>query len=483
MKRSTVKQLSPLDAAFLGLDNSTMTGNITSILVLDPAAVDEPFDLAHLLEFLGGRIGRVRAFRQRLVEVPLGLDRPYWVDDDRFDLRYHVRESALPRPGGMAQLLELAGRLHERPLDMTRPLWEAYLVTGLEGGRVAIINKTHHVVIDGVSGMEVLTALIDLQPTPPAPPASDDFEPAPAPSGVSLLARSAVGMLRRPEQAWTVVSGLAKWAPAVLPFDALKPRNPLAPKKTGSAAGGDALPVRPPTTSFNAQISRRRRVGVADLPLADVRAVKNAFGTSVNDVVMAVTAGALRHWLLHDGGILSAPLVAMVPVAVQAERSDQGNFVTAMFTTLPTHLDDPVARLKRSSGFSRSAKKKKGAVPPDVLTSAMEFAPPVIFGRAARAVFETGLFRAMRPFNLVISNVPGGSEQAYVAGAKLEAIYPVSVLTDGLGLNVTLLGYRDNLHVGITTDPDLVPDPQGIADQMVQELRTLLDAAEQLPDA
>lgn len=472
-----MKQLSPLDAAFLGLDNSTMTGNISSILILDPADVEDPFDLEYLLGFLGPRIEGIRAFRQRLAQVPFGLDRPYWVDDDRFELRYHVRESALPKPGGTSQLLELAGRLHERPLDMNRPLWETYLVTGLEGGRVALITKTHHVVIDGVSGMEMLGALVDLEPGP-VPTAASDYETRTPPSGAHLLARSAVSLLHRPAQAWTVLSGLAKWAPGALPVPSLKPRNPFQPSRSAAPVGGEALPVRPPVSSFNAKISRRRRVGVSRLPLQDIRTVKTVFDTSVNDVVMAVTAGAVRRWLLHDGGVLSSPLVAMVPVAVKgSDRSDQGNFVTAMFTTLPTHLEDPVERLKRSSGFTRSAKKKKGAVPPDVLTSALGFAPPVIFGRAARAVWETGLFRAIRPFNLVVSNVPGGAGQAYVAGARLEEMYPISVLTDGLGLNVTLLGYKGNLHVGITTDPELVPNPQEIADWMVEELQILLDAA------
>lgn len=472
-----MKQLSPLDAAFLGLETSTMTGNISSLLLLDPTDMDVEFDLDHYLDLVTERLPRVAAFRQRLVQVPFGLDRPYWVDDERFDLSYHVRESALPSPGSMDQLLELAARLHERPLDMTRPLWETYLITGLEGGRVAIFTKTHHVVIDGVSGMAVLSAMVDLEPRMPVADTAE-FRGERTPSGIELLIRSAAGLAQRPQDAWNVVNGLVKWVPAMVSLSTLRVPNPLQIKAPAKPAGhGDALPVRTPTTSFNAKISRRRRVGVADLPLADIRLVKNTFGASVNDVVMAVMAGSLRRWMLHDGGQLSAPLVVMVPVAVQSDRSEQGNFVTAMLATLPTHLTDPVKRLQRSSKFTKSAKKSGGAVPPDVLTSAMEFAPPIILGRAARALWETGLFRAVRPFNVVISNVPGGAAQAYVGAAKLEAVYPISVLADGMGINITLMGYRDTLHLGVTTDPELVPNPQELSDWAVEELQVLVELA------
>lgn len=473
-----MKQLSALDAAFLGLENSTMTGNISSIMLLDPSGLDDEFDLAHITQFVAERLDRVIFFRKRLAEVPFGLDRSYWVDDDHFDLSYHVRESALPRPGTVEQLMELAARIHERPLDTSRPLWELYLVTGLADGRVALITKTHHVVIDGVSGMEVLSALVDLEPLQ-LTGKPFKFVPEPAPSSVGLLARSAIGMLQRPGDAWTVVTGLAKWTPAMLSLSALKPRNPLRQKDADPEIVTDSLPVRPPVTTFNGRISRRRRLGVIDLPLHDIKTVKNAFGTSVNDVVMAVMAGAVRRWLLQDGGVTGTPLVAMVPVAVRsADRSEQGNFVTAMLATLPTHLEDPKDRLRRSSKFTKSARKKGGAVPPTVLTSAMQFAPPVIFGRAARAMWETGIFRTIRPFNLIISNVPGGSRQAYVAGAELQAMYPLSVLADGIGLNITLLGYRDLLHVGITTDPELVPDPQQICEWAIEELALLVQEAE-----
>ncbi|MBD2759669.1 wax ester/triacylglycerol synthase family O-acyltransferase [Yimella sp. cx-573] len=472
-----MKQLSPMDSAFLALETATMTGNISSLLILDPSDVEGEFDLGRLMSFVATRIERVPVFRQRMATVPLGLDRPYWVDDERFDLSYHVRESALPSPGDMSQLLELVGRLQERPLDMSRPLWETYLITGLPDDRVAIFTKTHHVVIDGVSGMEVLGALIDLDPAAPAGEAAV-FEPRSAPSGAGMVARSLVHLAGRPGDAWTIATGLVRWLPGLVALTAAKPRNPLQRKTSQQSQAGDSLPVRTPVTSFNAKISRRRRVGVTDLPLADIKQVKTAFGTSVNDVVMAVVAGALRRWLLHDGGVLSQPLVAMVPVAVHSpDRSTQGNYVTAMLATLPTHLDDPLRRLKRSSKFSKAAKRSGGAVPPNVLVSAMEFAPPMILGAASRAVWDGGLFRAMRPFNLVISNVPGGTQDVYLAGARLERMYPVSVVVDGMGMNVTLLGHKDTLHLGITTCPELVPDPQQICDWAREELQLLLEAS------
>ncbi|GAB3588378.1 WS/DGAT/MGAT family O-acyltransferase [Calidifontibacter terrae] len=469
-----MKQISSLDAAFLGLDNARMTGNISSLMILDPSGFDGAFDLGHIRSFIDERIPRVPMFRQRLATVPFGVDRPYWVDDDRFDLTYHVRESALPGPGTHEQLLELVARLHERPLDMHRPLWETYLISGLKGGRVAVFTKSHHVMIDGVAGMEVMSALIDPQREYTHPDRLP-YRPQRPPSSAHLLARSTIGLVQRPADAWSLVSGLAAWNPL---GGVIKVRNPLRGKSaSGLAEVGEGLPLRTPVTSFNAAITRRRRVGIADLSLTDIRTVKNAFECSVNDVVMAVMAGAMRRWLLEDGGVTNQPLVAMVPVAVKARRSGGGNSVTAMLTTLPTHLEVPAKRLRRSKSFTSGAKKSGGALSPKVLMSALEFAPPVILGTAARAVFETGIFRAVRPFNLVISNVPGGSSTVYLAGAEVESMYPVSVVTDGLGLNITLLGYRDELHLGITSCPDLVANPQQICDWAVAELQLLLDAA------
>ncbi len=475
-----MRQLSSLDAAFLGLENNRMTGNISNLMILNPEQVDEPFDLGHLRSFIDERIPRVPVFRQRLANVPFGVDRPYWVDDDRFDLTYHVRESALPSPGTRQQLLDLVARLHERPLDLHRPLWETYLISGLEGGRVAVFSKTHHVVIDGVAGVEVLSALID--PTPDVERVERvPYEPARPPSAVHLLARSTIGLVKSPGNAWSIVSGLATSNPLAGLVSFPNPvRNPLRRKESDAPpAVGEGRSLRPPATSFNAAITRRRRVGVADLSLADIRTVKNAFECSVNDVVMAVMAGAMRRWLLEDGGLTQQPLVAMVPVAVPADRSRGGNAVTALLAVLPTHLEVPAQRLRRSKRFTSSAKKSRAALSPKVLMSALEFAPPVILGTAARAVWESGLFRTVRPFNLVISNVPGGSETVYLAGAEVESMYPVSVVADGLGINITLLGYRDELHLGITTCPDLVADPQQICDWAIEELQLLVEAAQQ----
>ncbi|XVX19669.1 WS/DGAT/MGAT family O-acyltransferase [Actinomycetota bacterium] len=473
-----MKQLTGVDVSFLNMETSRSTGHVASISVLDPAEMDGDFDLAHLTELFLDRLPRIPVFRRRLREVPLGLDHPYWVDDVDFDLEYHLREIALPSPGTMEQLLEQVARLHSRPLDMRRPLWETYLISGLEGGRVALYTKTHHAVLDGVGGVDLLTTLIDLHPDLPtgAPP---PFEPLPEPGALSMVARGIGGLVRRPVDAARIMTGMAKWAPdiasRVTPYMGALARSPKdldGGVITSSAIG------RAPDTPFNGQISPHRRIGLATVSLAEVRAIKSTFGTSVNDVVLAVSAGALRRWLADNGGIPATPLITMIPVSVRDEsgKNAMGNAVTAMFTPLPTTVEDPVKRLISCNAITKEAKQRNAAMPVGLLEDISHFTPPLLLSRATRVVYETGLFHRMKTLNLVISNVPGPDVQAYIGGAKLESIHPLSILIDGQGLNITVQGYRGALHFGLMADRDSVPDVDALARYVEEELDVLLEA-------
>ena len=468
-------QLPGLDAAFLGLEASRQTGHVGSLAVLDPSGLDVPFDLAHLRALVAERLPRLGHFRRRLKHVPLGLDRPYWVDDVDFDLEYHVRELALAQPGTQEILLEAVARIHERPLDLTRPLWESYVITGLEGGKVAVYTKVHHAMIDGVTGVELFVSLIDLEPGRlPGDPAP--FEPQAEPSGLSLLARAALGVSRRPKDAVTLAAAAVRYLPA-LAFQA----QPMLSRLIGRSGAFEtaATPLRAPATPFNTRISAQRRIGLARLPLEDLRTIKSAFGVSVNDVVLAVCAGSLRGWLQRHGGATNTPLVTMVPVALAGDRSGgAGNSVTAMFTPLPVHLDDPVQRVLATHSSSRAAKEHGAAIPQELYEGGIQFTPPILLSRAMRTFLDLGVLRRVRTFNTVVSNIPGPDITVYLGGAMVETIYPLSIIVDGMGMNITLQGLGKHLGVGVVGCRRAVPDAQSIADGLLTEIDVLLAAAQ-----
>ncbi len=438
-----MRQLSGMDAAFLSLETSNSTGHVGNISILDPTEMSEPFDLAHLSAMLEGRLGKIPMFRRRLKSVPFGLDHPFWVDDVDFDLEFHVREVGLPAPGSQKQLTDQVCRLHARPLDRKRPLWEIYLISGLEHGKVAVYMKVHHSMMDGASGVELLNVLIDLSPNPEFKDDPVPFRPRKEPSARALLVKGAIGLASRPVDALRIAGTLVRVAPtlgkAVTPFaQLLRRRHPSGDGEIIQTSNN-----RPPETPFNGQISAHRRLGISHASLADVRKVKSTFGTSVNDVVLAISAGALRRWLDDRGALPDEPLITMIPVSVrdESQRTAMGNKVSAMFTPLPTNISDPVKRLLACNQTTQAAKSAQAAIPPGLVDGVTNFAPPLLMARAARVAFETGLIYRLYPSNLVISNVPGPDVQAYMGGAKLEAIYPVSVILDGQGLNITVQSY------------------------------------------
>lgn len=466
-------QLPGLDSAFLGLEADRQSGHVASLVILDTTDMDVPFDLAHYRALIAERLPRLGHFSKRLKHVPFGLDRPYWVDDVHFDLDYHVRELGLPRPGTMEVLLDSVARVHERPLDMSRPLWEAYIISGLPDGRVAIYTKVHHAVLDGATGVELLTAMVDLEPgVMPGEPMP--FEPRREPSAARLLGRAAMGLTARPGDVVRLGRSVLAYLPA-LAFQA-------APMITRALDPGDELdasatPLRAPATPFNDKISAQRKIALTRLPLDDLRTIKSAAGVSVNDVVIALTAAAVRDWLERQGCAVNEPLVSMVPVALAADRSSgAGNSVTAMFTSLPIHLDDPLDRLQAAHATTSAAKSHGVAIPKELYEGGIQLTPPMLLRRGMRAVFDLGLMRRVRSFNLVLSNIPGPDITVYMGGARLETIYPLSIIVDGVGLNITLQGFGKHLGVGIVACRRAMPDVQSLADRMLEEVDVLLSA-------
>ncbi|MFC0542014.1 WS/DGAT/MGAT family O-acyltransferase [Kutzneria chonburiensis] len=473
-----MQQLTGLDAAFLALETTNSTGHVGGVCVLDPSEAPRPLDLALLTEVLGQRLPLVPVMRRKLLEVPLGLDQPYWVDDADFDIEYHIREVALPGPGSMAQLTEQLARLHARPLDRRRPLWETYLITGLADGLVAVYTKVHHAAIDGVSGAELLTVLLDLKPEGRKLPPAKEFVPAKPPNPVTLMARVAARLAWRPVQTVQLAGEFVRKVPTLAPLV-----SPLVGEMLGLNRGdGSVIPTTlglAPSTPFNKKITPHRRVAFRSVSLADVKTVKNAFGTSVNDVVMGMCAGALRKWLTDHEALPSSPLNAMIPVSVrdEAAKGKMGNRVSAMLAVLPTNLDDPEQRLSVVHEATKVAKSQQATIPQGLVDDISDFAPPALTARVARVAFATGMMHRLPPFNICISNVPGPNVPVYLAGARLLAQYPMSVILDGQGLNITLVGYLGELHFGLVACRELVPDIENLATYLVDELNLLLKAA------
>jgi len=475
-----MQQLTGLDASFLALETANTTGHVGGLAVLDPRDAPKPLTLARLTDVLAERIPLVPVLRRKLLNVPFGLDQPYWTDDPYFDIEYHVRELALPRPGSDAQLTEQVSRLHARPLDRTRPLWEIYLITGLAHRRAAVYTKIHHAAIDGASGAELLTVLLDLTPAGRELPPVRPWHPERPPSWPELAVKAAFRLAWRPVQTVRITNELVKILPTLTPVMSTVVGGMLGLNR-GDGEVIATVPVRTPATPFNKPITPHRRFAFRSVDLATVKMVKNAFGVSVNDVVMAMCAGALRRWLADREALPSQSLIAMIPVSVRDPRAPSGalgNKVSAMLAALPTNVTEPGLRLEIVHQATKIAKAQQAAIPQGLVDQISDFAPPALVARAARVVFATGVLHRLPPFNLTISNVPGPNVPAYLCGAKMIAHYPISVVTDGQGLNITLVGYLGQLHFGLVACRELVPDIDVLAGYLVDELALLVEAAE-----
>jgi WS/DGAT/MGAT family acyltransferase len=439
---------------------------------------------------LEARLHLAPVLRQRLVEVPFALGRPYWVDDHEFDLEFHLRDVALPGEGTEQQLGEQISRIHARPLDRTRPLWEMYLVHNVAGGRSALYTKMHHAAIDGISGVEILATIMDFTDEPrEVEPPDEPWTPT-APSLVELATRGVVGAVRHP---LTLLRTVPRSLPHLLDLPgaanvpgvrAVNDLAGLAGRLVGASDGGAGRrDLRTPRTPLNTTITAHRRFSFGSLPLDEVKAVKNAFGLTLNDVVMTLTTTALRRWLLDHDGLPSKPIVVAVPVSIRGDEADgQGNQVSVMLAEMPTHLADPRARLEFVRESMSDAKRQFQAVPATILQDLSAVLPTALSGLASRALFRLVTVPGL-PFNLFVSNVPGPQMPLYVCGARVRGIYPVSAVTDLTGaLNITLFSYDGALDFGLIAAREVVPDVWNLIGYLREALDELLALEQVTPD-
>jgi WS/DGAT/MGAT family acyltransferase len=466
-----MRQLTSLDAEFLALETPSVYGHVSGLSIYDPStAPGGTLTAGDICRTIGERLHLLKPFTWKLAQVPFGLDHPYWVEDPDFDLDFHIRELALAAPGTRRQLADQVARIVARPLDRARPLWELYVIGGLDGDRVALLTKIHHAAVDGVSGAEILSALLDRTPEGRDLPQRRRRRPRREPGQLEMLARGLAGVPRQPVRALRHVPAILANADRI-PFNDAVPGLGTVNRATARVARrvlpGDHAHVlegprvRPPRTVFNGRISPHRRFAFGELPLERVKAIKDAAGVTVNDVVVAVCAGAVRRWLIEHDDLPAEPLVAMVPVSVRAPEQvgTFGNRVSALIVPVPTDVADPVERLRSANETLRVAKERHRALPASILQDVTEFVPPALFTRAARLIQRLGTLGPMRPpLNLVISNVPGPREPLYCAGARLLNHFPVSVITEGMGLNITAMSYLDHIDVGIVVDREQVDD-------------------------
>ncbi len=468
-----MRQLSGLDTMFLNLEQPGLPLHVASVIFVDPSTAPEGFGYETIMDVYRNRLHLLPPFRWRLVETPLGLDHPYWIDDPDFDLEYHVRRIAVPAPGDHRTLADIVARIHARPLDRSRPLWETYVIEGMADGTIAILSKNHHATIDGVSGADILGVLLDLEPTPPVPGYREPMAAEAQPSEGEMLLRSAKGFAKQPLR----MGRMAVRAAGALPLLGRMAERAAPPQLRERLGEGlmDKPLLQAPPSPFNGVISPHRRFAYGSLPLKDVKRIKDAYGCKLNDVVMALTGGALRRYLERTGELGVDPLQAMVPISVRSEdqKGDAGNQVNAMIAVLPTHLDDPAARLAAASSAMNVA-KTGNAVPASVLRDFTQFATPALAATASRTIARLRWADRVRtPFNVVVSNVPGPPIPLYLGGARMQGIYPVSAIYDGIGLNVTLFSYRDELQFGLVADREMVPDIWGMLQDFIDEMAEL----------
>lgn len=491
-----MRQLNGIDVSFLNMETASVFGHVSSLNIYDPTGVPGGAGLEATKQIILERIEQLAPFRRRLVEVPFGLDLPYWVEDPNFDIDFHVRHHAVPPPGTPQQLAEVVSRIVARPLDRSRPLWELYVIEGVDGGRlVAQLTKVHHAAIDGASGASMLAAILDVDPGYRPSGVLGTWRPERIPGDDELLRITAREYLRRPEKFVRLSVRSARELAAATRSGGLRaladliaqpmpgPVGDLLRERLRSQQGDDtdrapALPPTPaPRTPWNRPITPHRRFAYTTVPLDAAKRVRRQFGCTFNDVVMAVCSGALRRYLLLHDVLPDESLVAMVPVSVRTgDESDMyQNRVSALFADLATNEADPVRRLHRVRQSMTAAKESFAAIPADTLQDFTQFAPPAVAARAMRMYSRLRIADRMNPpFNLVISNVPGPSYPLYSAGARLQHFYPVSALADGQGLNMTVQSYDGNLDFGFIACRELVPDLWVMVDLLHDSMDELL---------
>lgn len=457
-------RLSPLDAAFLNLETPSLHMHVGGVFVFRPQH-GRTFDFQRFQRLVRSRLHLVPRHRQRLAASPLGLAQPVWVDDPNFDLAYHLRHAALPRPGGRDQLLDYATRILSRQLDRDRPLWELYVVEGLADGDVALVAKNHHAMIDGLAGVDIMDVLLDEDPA-----AHDDIpEPAPwdpgrEPSTAARAVAAVRDLARRPSQ---VVDVARRAVDGPLEFAGRAATLGRGVVSTASSLFGPA-----PRSVLNQEPGRQRRMALETLDLATLKTVKDAFHTTVNDVVLAMVGDMLGRYLRHrhqaSNGV---ELRVMVPVSMQESRPGTGNTVTPVFVDLPVGEMDPVARLRLVSQRMTEVTASRSAMGADALLDLSGFAPPTLQAVAARVA------TTQRLYNVLVTNAPGPQVPIHALGARLVGAYPFVPLAGTQALGIGLISLDGAMHVGFTADYDALPDVSILPDLLTRALEDLATSA------
>jgi diacylglycerol O-acyltransferase / wax synthase len=456
-------RLTPVDASFLHQEGPSSHMHLGGMTIVE----GPPPPMEEFLEQIRRRLHLVPRYRQKLAHTALDSGRPVWIDDPNFNLDYHVRHTALPEPGEWNQLCSLTARIFSQQLDRSRPLWEMWLIEGLSEDRFALISKTHHSLIDGIAGIDLATVLFDLSPEPPPIKHSGRaWQPHREPGAPELVAAGLKGAIR---------TGIELAEGALEAF--AHPERALTRTREATEGLGELIwaALNPaPETPLNVPIGPHRRYVGVDNRLEDFKLVKNAFGGTVNDVVLAAVTGALRAFLISRGlRTEGVELRALVPVSVrtEGEHHQMGNRIVVMRGPLPVYIADPLQRLRFVSHAMADLKESKQALGAEVIAGAQNFAPPTILAQASRLNFSTRLF------NLIVTNVPGPQFPLYVLGREMLAAYPVAFLPENHALAIAIMSYNGQLNFGLLGDYDALPDVNLIGEAIEQELATLVELA------
>lgn len=462
-----MERLSGLDASFLYNETPTLHMHTLKYTVLDVSTVPGGYDFERFQHELDRRLHLLPGFRRRIVQVPGQLHHPVWIEDANFDLAYHVRRIGVPPPGGREQMDEVIADIASWQLDRSRPLWEIWMLEGLEDGRVGFLAKIHHSVADGVAAAAMLANVMatspeDVDPPPPIEPWRPEMMPTRWRLLVDALRDFVLQLVRLPALLRRTVDGMKRVA---------------AHRKTAEVATPRPI-LDTASTPFNGSLTPHRSFATSTLSLADVKEAKTLFGVTINDIVLAMVAGSLRAWLEKRSALPDRALVAGVPVSTDdpdAIRRLGGNKVSNMFTSLATDISSPVERLHAIHDVTSAAKEMHNILGADMLADWSEYTPPKPYSWFMRQYSRYGLAAKHRPpINVVVSNVPGPRDPLYVAGARMEGIYSVGPILEGIGLNVTVWSYCDQLNVGVIACREHIADPHEITDGMAASLQELL---------
>lgn len=458
-----MERLSGLDAGMLYSESTTVPLHVCSVMELDPSTMSGGYSFAKFCAEVEKRVPAVPEFRCKLADNDFNLDHPVWVEDEEFELSRHLNRVALPSPGGRQELSEVCGHIASVPLDRSKPLWEMWVIEGLggsaadDGGDVVLMIKVHHAAVDGVSAANLLDKLCDIEPNAATP------EPVDGPGAVPAWAIAADGLWRFVTLPWQLTRAVPVAASMVA-------------KTVGRVVSGKSMaaPFSAPTTRFNGTLTAERTIATVQLDLDDVKTAKNQCNAKVNDVVMALCAGALRGYLADHGELPDKPLIAMVPSSVQGQSDRPGrNQLSGMFCNLQTHIEDPVQRLHAIAESNRHAKEHSASLGPTLLLDLAQSISRGAFG-AMMGLMSRSPLGNTAIHNVIVSNVPGPPMTLYSGGAEVKGLYPLGPIFPGSGLNITVVSVADKLNVGIISCPQLADDLWDLADRFKSELSDLL---------